>query len=140
MNPAADTRPGPGAATLQLLRFLCVGGAVALLQFALVHALHDRLGLSRTLSVSAGYLGSVVFHFLANRRLTFGQRGAVDAAQVQRYLALAALNYGVTLAVFHVLAARAGLDLALAAAIGATTGVGFLASRHWVFTPPKDCP
>jgi putative flippase GtrA len=139
MHPVAD-RPSAAAETGRGLRFLGVGGAAALIQLALVGALHEIARLPQAVAVSGGYVGSVVFHFMANRQFTFGQQGAVAWGEVGRYLVVAAVNYLLTLAVFAVLAPHLGIYPATVAAIVATTGFGYAALRHWVFAPDKERP
>ncbi len=134
-HPAVSLRQ---RANGQLVRFLYVGGAAAGVYFAVVHALAVRAELPGTLSVSVGYTCSVAFHFLANRRYTFGYTGQWSAAQVLRYTVVAAVNYGLTMMVVTLLtrSTAIGLYLAVACAILTTTGFGFVASRRWVFRTP----
>lgn len=141
MMHSATNSPLAHQGQRQVARFLCVGGAAAGVYFAVVHGLAAKAGLPGALAVSAGYACSVAFHFLANRRYTFGQRGHWSAAQVLRYLAVAAANYVLTMAVVALLTrvVATGLYLAVACAILATTSLGFVASRHWVFRPPEAC-
>lgn len=137
MNPHADIAAAPAEATGRWLRFLCVGGAAALVQLALVSALHEVARWPESIAVSIAYAGSVAFHFLANRWFTFGQQGGISWVQLRRYLTVAAVNYGLTLLIFTILAPHAGIYLATAGAILATTGFGYVTSRHWIFPPER---
>ena len=138
MNPVADRAGGPAVAPGRGRRFLLVGGITALIQLALVSALHEIARLPQAVAVSAGYVGAVVFHFMANRQFTFGLRSAVTLRQVGRYLVIAAANYLLTLMICAILAPVLGIYPAVVGAIIATTGFGYAASRHWVFTPERE--
>ncbi|WP_159077396.1 GtrA family protein [Polynucleobacter rarus] len=123
------------------MRFLCVGGSAAGIYFAIVHTLTIWVKLPVMLSISVGYICSVVFHFLVNRRYTFGQKGNWSVTELLRYMTVAVLNYVLTVVVVSLLTQNTtiGLNLVVACAILTTTSFGFLASRYWIFRSSRSC-
>lgn len=119
-----------------LLRFLLVGGAAAIIQLGVLRLMAGIAALPDAVAVSAAYGASVLFHFFANLRFTFGLRGDGVLARIPRYIVVAIINYAITLVVVGLLTrvAQFGLYSSAIMAIAATTGFGFIASRHWVFS------
>jgi len=115
--------------------YLTVGGvtflvyiSVAWLAMAVMHSDY-RVG------VSVGYLFAAILHFLANRTFTFRAGTHHLANQLIRYVGLLILNYLITLMVVSFCVGRLGLSPYLSATLGVvlTVGVGYSASKLWVF-------
>jgi putative flippase GtrA len=119
----------------QVVSFLGIGGVTMLLYFALICLVMDLLKLPYPLGVSIAYCLAISFHFLANRRVTFRAGNTDPLAQATRYLAVAAINYLLTLAVVATLVELLHLGVYTGAAFATilTTGFGFVASKYWVF-------
>lgn len=120
-----------------VLVFLAVGGATAVLYGAVFTVLWELARLGRTAAVSIAYAAAVLFHFFMNRRFAFRRHGSGLGTHAVRYLAMVAVNYGITLAVMEL--AVSGLLLSpyggVVLATGATFLTGYLLSRFWVFRP-----
>ena len=118
--------------------FLIVGGLTALLNFGIFMLLWKWLRVHDNLAVSLAYVASLLFHFTMNRIWTFQSTQGARGPQVVRYAGMAAINYGVTLAVVNLVTRILGFTppVGLCAAIGATAICGYGMSRHWVFRTP----
>jgi putative flippase GtrA len=116
--------------------FLGVGGLTAILQLGVFALLQDVAELGYRLSISISYITAVAFHFLMNRYVTFRSGDATLRQSLHRYLLLVGVNYLITLAVMEVFVGmlHGPEKLAAAAAIAATVGVTYLASRYWIFS------
>lgn len=123
----------------QFSRFLGVGGATAILQFALLFLTVELLQLGHFLAVSISYIGAITFHFLANKAFTFKSRNANMLGEVTRYLCVALINYAITLIVVHIVVDLAGQStyLGAALAIAVTVGLGYGMTKFWVFRHPR---
>jgi len=115
--------------------FLIVGGLSALLNLAVFMVLWKWLHLNDTLAVSAAYVVALSFHFVLNRVWTFKGTQGAQGQQIVRYAVMAAVNYGLTVAVVDLATRMLGWTppVGLCAAIGATTLSGYSMSRRWVF-------
>ena len=115
--------------------FLVVGGITAVIYYALIGILWGLLGAHYLAAVSVAYVSAVAFHFLANRRVTFDASRDSARRQLPRYVALAVLNYLVTLAVVALAVRVAGLHVYVGTtlAILATLVTGYVGMKRWVF-------
>lgn len=118
------------------LLFAIVGLATAGVNFIALALLLEMLKLDYRVAVSVAYIAGVVFHFVANKSITFKQRNLIDIHnQIARYLVLVAINYLLTIAivifVVEVLVFAPYMGLLLS--MGATIVTGYLLSRFWVF-------
>ena len=118
--------------------YLVVGGITAAIYYALIGLLWGLLGAHYLLAVSVAYVSAVAFHFLANRRVTFEAFHDSARRQLPRYVALAVVNYLVTLLVVDLAVRVAGLHVYVATtvAILATLVTGYVSMRRWVFARP----
>ena len=120
---------------MRFMRFLTVGGAAALVQFAALAFCLHVLDFWYQFAVGVAYILSVVFHFLANRRFTFQLNVDPQFEEVFRYLTLVVGNLVITLIVTVFVIEVLGLTayMATVISIAATIGVTFVASKYWVF-------
>ena len=118
--------------------FLIVGGLSALLNLAVFMALWKWGHVSDNTAVNLAYAVALSFHFLVNRVWTFQGTQGARTPQIVRYAVMAAVNYGITMAVVNLATRRLGWPppVGLCAAIGATTVSGYAMSRRWVFRAP----
>jgi len=135
----APPEPAQGGPGRRIVAFLVVGGITAAIYYALIGILWGLLGAHYLVAVSVAYVCAVAFHFLANRRVTFDAARDSAGRQLPRYVALAVLNYLVTLLVVGFAVRFAGLHVYVGTtlAILATLLTGYLGMRHWVFTRPQ---
>jgi putative flippase GtrA len=121
------------------LSYLAVGGATAALYYGLIALLYGVLEIAYLIAVSVAYAGAIAFHFLANRKVTFGVRGGDAHSQVLRYAVLAATNYVVTILVVAVSVDLAGFGVYTGStlAILANLATGYLGMKHWVFAASR---
>jgi len=138
-RPLTDPVPGvPASLVGQLVRFAVIGVLSTLAYLAIFVLLRGSVG-AQAANLSALLLTAVA-NTAANRRITFGVRGAAGAARAQfQGLVVFALGLGLTsgsLAVLHTVdpaAARSTELLLLVAANAAATLLRFLLLRGWVF-------
>lgn len=119
--------------------YLVVGGITAAIYYALIGILWGLLGTHYLVAVSVAYVCAVAFHFMANRRVTFEAFHERAEKQIPRYVALAVVNYFVTLLVVDLAIRFAGLHVyaATTLAILATLATGYVSMRRWVFARPQ---
>ncbi len=138
-RPLPDPVPGvPAGLVGQLVRFAVIGMLSTLAYLAIFVLLRGSVG-AQAANLSALLLTAVA-NTAANRRITFGVRGAAGAARAQfQGLVVFALGLGLTsgsLAVLHAVdpaPARSTEVLLLVAANAAATLLRFLLLRGWVF-------
>ncbi|HET7902797.1 MAG TPA: glycosyltransferase [Candidatus Nanopelagicales bacterium] len=142
----AQEHPGvPRGLGSQLLRFAAIGVASTLAYLALFLLLRGALGAQG--ANLAALLLTAVANTAANRRLTFGVRGAADRFRHQlQGLVVFAIGLGLTsasLAVLGAVAPGASRGVEVAVLIGASvaaTLVRFLLFRSWVFPRRHHAP
>ena len=119
----------------ELLTYLTVGGLTFLIYFGFIALTLEMLSFDYRVGVSVAYVFAVSFHFFANRMFTF--RAAEDRLihHSIRYVGVLLVNYLITMAVVSFLVGRMGLSpyFGAAFAIVVTVGVGYFASKFWVF-------
>lgn len=115
--------------------FLVIGCLTALLYFALFTLLWQMLHLRYEVAVTVSYTLAVSFHFIANRRITFGSHDQRMLHQLPRYAALVILNYLITILIVELLVNVLILSpyLGVLGAVAVTVISGYLISKHWVF-------
>ena len=121
--------------------YLVVGGITALIYFGLIALSEEFLGLDYRIGVSIAYVVAAMFHFLANRKFTFRVTDYQLIHQGARYLGVLVLNYLITLGVVSVFVDTLGGSTYLGAAfsIVITVGIGYFASKFWVFRKRESC-
>ena len=119
----------------QTIAFLLAGGASTGLYFGLLAFTHEWLQWQLLHALTFAYVCAVTFHFFMNRRITFSAHADDVVPQIARYLAMAFLNYLITVAVVWLLQSHWSLNLyfATACAVVATMISGFLLMKRWVF-------
>ena len=124
----------------QVAAFLLVGGITAALYYSLIYILYGLLQVHYLTAVSVAYVPSVIFHFLVNRNVTFGEKHGDPKGQFIKYVFLAALNYVVNFAVVVVSVEYLVLNVYLGAALAifATVTIGYFGMKRWVFSPAKE--
>lgn len=118
-----------------ILSFLAVGAASAIVNFASFGIFWSLVGLPYAYAVSIAYVLSVIFHFTANRHITFKSQGTNFLPQLSKYLVLIFINYFVTLFIVNYVVTVLHLSpyFGLVMAIGATVLTGYFMSRYWIF-------
>lgn len=122
------------AKKLSFLSFLTIGILTAVINFTSFGFFWKFINLDYKIAVSIAYILSVVFHFTANRNVTFKQQGECRY-QVPKYLSIVLLNYVLTMTVMYVVVEIAQLSpyVGSVAAIGVTIATGYIMLRNWVF-------
>jgi len=124
------------------LRFLVAGGLNAALNFALFRAFLHLLGgqpSAAGVAQAGAYAIGVTVGYVVNRRWTFRNGGAAEAAAhrraLPRFLAayLGTLALSTALIQTGVMVVGLSPNLAWVLATGVTTVVNFVAQRYWVF-------
>ncbi|MBC2651867.1 GtrA family protein [Novosphingobium flavum] len=134
MPPADFARRHGG----ELIRFLAVGGASALLNTAIIVALTELLRVDYLIAYALCFVLVTLFGFIANRRWSFALAGGVQRREVVRY-------YGVTVAgTLAAMAASRGLvalglhyGLAVFLSAGVLAPFNFVAHRWFSFAPER---
>ncbi len=119
----------------EFFTYLVVGGLTALIYFGLIALGIEVLKIDYRIAVSVAYAFAVSFHFLANRKFTFRVVDNKVIRQSIRYLGVLLINYLITISVVFFLVTKHGASTYLSAAISiiVTVGVGYFASKFWVF-------
>ena len=119
----------------EFLIYLVVGGLTALVYFGLIALSIEVLHLDYRVGVTVAYVFAVSFHFLSNRTFTFQAQGSKLVHQSIRYLGVLVVNYLITIGVVSFFVDRLGASPYVGAAlsIAVTVGVGYFASKFWVF-------
>jgi putative flippase GtrA len=119
----------------EFFTYLVVGGLTALIYFGLIALGIEVLKIDYRIAVSIAYAFAVSFHFLANRKFTFRVVDNKVIRQSIRYLGVLLINYLITISVVFFLVTKHGASTYLSAAISiiVTVGVGYFASKFWVF-------
>lgn len=119
----------------EFLIYLFVGGATLLIYMAFIALAVEIFNSDYRVGVSVAYLFAVTFHFFANRTFTFRATNYRLFDQSIRYVAILILNYLITLMMVSFCVGSLGFSPYLGAgfAIVLTVGVGYFASKFWVF-------
>ena len=120
----------------EFLTYLVVGGLTALVYFGFIALSVEDFELDYRIGVSIAYVLAVSFHFLANRKFTFRAVNSRLMHQSIRYLGVLMINYLITLGVVSFFVGKLGISTYLSAVISivVTVGVGYFASKFWVFS------
>jgi putative flippase GtrA len=125
-------------------RFAIAGGSVALVYLATTTVLADVVGLPFQLALAIGFCVGLVVHFTLQRLFvwTYHEEFALPLHhQVGRYLAAAAVQYGVTAASTSVLPSALGVatEVVYLATVAVVISTNFLVFRHGIFhSKPAD--
>jgi putative flippase GtrA len=132
----------PGSLLRQAVRFTVIGVASTIAYLLLFVALHHAVG-AQAANLLALLLTAVA-NTAANRRFTFGVRGAVGAASHQiEGLVVFGIALAITsgsLAVLHLMMSQPHRAVELAVLVGANltaTAIRFVLLRGWVFHPRR---
>jgi putative flippase GtrA len=119
----------------ELLIYLFVGGATFVIYIATIALTVEIFNSDYRIGVSVAYLFAITFHFFANRKFTFRATNYNLVDQSIRYVVILILNYLITLIVVSFCVGSFGFSPYLGAvfAIVLTVGVGYFASKFWVF-------
>jgi putative flippase GtrA len=119
----------------QIVRFVFVGIAVALLYFFLIYALIVVFHFDYLYAVGCSYIIAVSMHFYLSRRITFRVSTGSVFSHGTRYIALMAFNYLANILIVYILVEwfRFSVSFGAISGIVATTISGYYVSRNWVF-------
>ena len=124
----------------EFLIYLYVGGVTFISYMAFIALAVEILNSDYRVGVSVAYLFAVTFHFFANRTVTFRAANYRLVDQSIRYIAILILNYLITLMAVSFCVGSLGFSPYIGAvfAIVLTVGVGYFASKFWVFRESKS--
>jgi putative flippase GtrA len=132
------TRLVPFAA--QFMRFLLVGALCTGIQYLLLVAGVEWLGLDAVLASTLGFLASAAVNYLLNRRYTYAS-DASHAVLVWRFVTVLATGSVLNALFMQVLHGYLQWQYLLAqlCATGGTLIWNFCAHRYWTFSRSKTC-
>lgn len=120
---------------IEALSYLAVGGVTFFLQVFLSYVAIFYLNIVSPVAIFTSNLFSLLFHYLANRYLTFRSKNNRPSS-VFKYVFLAAFNFFIQVAVFNFSLEVVNLgvlaSLMLSSGIAAITG--FIGMKYWVFS------
>jgi len=118
-----------------LTKFGIVGAITAAIYFLVMWIANSLIGLHYIISITAAYITSTTFHFLANRHFTFSATGDSHGNQLLRYLVMWVVNYVITLVIVSFCVKNLGLSpyIGVCVSVAVTVVTGYLFSRFWVF-------
>lgn len=124
----------------EIFLYLFIGGLTGLIYFGFIALSVETLKLNYRFGFSIAYLMAVSFHFLANRKYTFTAVTGRLFPQMVRYSGVLMINYLITLGIVSFFVEKIGISPYFSAAISivVTVGVGYLASKFWVFRNKKS--
>jgi putative flippase GtrA len=139
---------------MKFLRFLVVGAFSALVQLIVLGLCLQLLNFEYQLSAVLAYIASVVFHFLANRYLTFRLRGVPRIREIGRYMTIVLVNFMITMTITTLTVEFVNLYpqirtlltvrtvnlvpyLGTFFSISTTICVTFISSKYWIFKQRK---
>jgi len=120
--------------------YLFVGGATFIIYIASIALAVKIFNSDYRIGVSVAYLIAITFHFCANRMFTFRATNDNLVDQSIRYVVILILNYLITLIVVSFCVGSLGFSPYIGAvfAIVLTVGVGYFASKFWVFSESES--
>lgn len=118
-----------------ILTFGIIGAFTALIYFLLFAVMWEMFHINYKIAVTFSYIGSILFHFLMNRNVTFQSTKKSILPQVTRYTLMAAVNYLITIIVVELSVKAFFLSpyVGVLIAVGITVVSGYLMSKVWVF-------
>ena len=118
-----------------ILIFLTIGALSAAVNIISFSILWNGLKINYQVSASIAYVLGVLFHFFANRHITFKSGNVHLMQQVPKYLVMIILNYFITITVIKLCVETLYLSpyLGIVIAIGTTVSISYWMSRLWIF-------
>jgi putative flippase GtrA len=141
MRPAQSELGAPHRHSLAraVLRYLVIGGGLAIAYTAAIWWFHLQLGYPRDATVALAFVCTTLCHFFLNRALTFqaaeGPQHRQASEQFLRFLVVVAVNLAITHVSVRLLTEAFGVPVLFATTvtIGLTVVTGFLLNCWWVF-------
>jgi putative flippase GtrA len=124
----------------KVFRFLIVGGLTFSIYYGVLWVAYGFFHMPYPGAVAVSYSLAIVFHFLANKKITFNSITKKPQRQVVRYLAVAALNYLVQLGVIRLCFESYEVNFYMSTFFGVllTMIIGFVLMNFWVFVGEKS--
>ena len=124
----------------QGMRFGMAGGAVSLVYLGATVLLADVVGLPFQVALAISFCIALAMHFTLQRMFVWANREEFALPlrhQATRYLALSALQYGITVASTSLLPSVLGVstELIYLVTVAVVVSVNFLVFRHRIFHP-----
>lgn len=119
----------------ELFKYLTVGLLTMMIQMSFTALNIEILEMDYSVGVGLAYFGAVCFHFFANRKFTFSVSHKNWYRQLPRYIVLLLTNFIITIVIVTFLVENlyASAYLSTLVAIAVTVGIGFMASKIWVY-------
>lgn len=120
---------------IKFFRFLILGSVTFVIYYTILWLLFSYEGLQYRGAVAIAYSAAIIFHFLANRKITFNAGRMRFRNQILRYLTVALLNYFIQILIIHVLYVINHINFYISTVIGIifTTIFGYYIMNTWVF-------
>ncbi len=118
-----------------IILFLITGGVTSVVYFLLFFLLWNLLSLNYHVAVSIAYLGSVLFYFNTNRKMTFKSQDTRVLQQLVRFGFMVVISYFITLLTVHGMVEYIRFNPAIGMAMGIiiTTPANYIMAKWWVF-------
>lgn len=115
--------------------FLLTGGLTSVVYFALFFLLWMMLSFNYHVAVSIAYVGSVLFYFNTNRKMTFKSQDTRVLQQFVRFCFMVVISYFITMLIVHGMVEYILVNpaIGMAIAIVITTPANYVMARFWVF-------
>lgn len=125
--------------TVELTRFVVVGGVCFMASFASLYLFTDIVGLHYMISMCITVVLVNFLGWLLNRLWTFRSNSIHTREQILRYFVVNLFAFGITLAVAAVLVSGFGIHYLVANAIVAILMmlVNFVAHKNWSFNDSR---
>lgn len=117
------------------LTYLVIGGLTFSIYYFFLWINFDLLALPYYFAVAISYLFCLIFHFYANKKITFNDQHNANLNQIYRYLIVASINYFLQICVIKLLFEMYKINFYISALFGvlATLLIGFFLLKSWVF-------
>jgi len=124
---------------LKLLRYLLVGGTTFFIQVAVSSHLILVFESTALFAFAVSNMTSLWFHYVANRAFTFSSTARYSGA-IFRYIAVAALNYGIQVLTFQFVSQVLEWHVVTSSGFASlvTSLIGFILLKNWVFSSHRQ--
>ncbi|MEO5958072.1 MAG: GtrA family protein [Opitutaceae bacterium] len=133
-----NAKPSVRETQVRFVRFLVVGGGSALIQFAVLWWLKQRMG--DTMAFTISWTISTATHYLLNRFWALPSTRQDSVRQLGEYLFAVGVSYGINLTAYKICRSTLGFNVMWSAfwAIPPSTLVVFLLLNYRVFRKPPE--
>ncbi|MFZ4524740.1 MAG: GtrA family protein [Chlorobium sp.] len=120
---------------VRIFRFLLIGGLTFVIYYSILWMCFGFASLSYPKAVAISYSVAIIFHFYANKTITFNAERKKFWQQILSYIFVALLNYVLQISVIAICYGIYGVNFYISTFIGVmlTMITGYFLMSFWVF-------